>query len=167
MGRKVTGKPSSRPQKEIDWKKADELMIAGCTGTEIASFFGIHPDTFYIRVEKQYGIGFSAYLQQKKEVGDGLIKAKQFSKALGLTESGDNTLLIWLGKTRLKQRDTDDKEVSSNDKTIDFTLTLSKKESEISELRKILNDRNESQTNDVDLQGQPQTEHLVRSCTIG
>lgn len=92
-----------RPLAEIDWVKADELMIAGSDGVEIAGYFGIHPDTFYKHVEKEKGVGFSAYLQQKRSKGDALIRAKQFSKALGLTTEGDNTLLIWLGKARLKQ----------------------------------------------------------------
>lgn len=60
-----------RPELKIDWKIADELIEAGCIGTEIASYFGIHPDTFYKRIEKEYNMGFSAYLQQKRAKGQG------------------------------------------------------------------------------------------------
>jgi len=100
-----TAKAAHRPLKEIDWKKADELMLAGCPGTEIAGFFGIHPDTFYKRVELEKGVGFSAYLQEKQSKGEALLRAQQYAKALGLTDKGNDTLLIWLGKTRLKQKE--------------------------------------------------------------
>ncbi len=90
---------------EIDWKKVDDLLIAGCMGTEIAGYFGIHEDTLYNRVVKKYGMAFSAYSHEKKSKGESILRAHQYAKALGLTDKGDNTLLIWLGKQRLNQRD--------------------------------------------------------------
>ena len=105
----------SKPEIPIDWKKADELMMAGCLGTEIAAFFGIHPETFYDRVTKQYGVGFSEYFAKIKGKGCSLLRAHQYAKALGLTDKGDNTLLIWLGKNRLDQRDNKDPLTVSND----------------------------------------------------
>ena len=95
--------------KEIDWDQVDDLLTAGCKGTEVAAFLGIHPDTFYGRVESKYGLGFSAYLQQKRSKGDALIRAQQFAKSIGLTKKGDNMMLIWLGKNRLEQNDNDQK----------------------------------------------------------
>lgn len=93
----------SRPEKPIDWKKVDQLLMAGCTGTEIAPHFDMHYNTFYNKVQEKYNIGFSEYSASKKDQGDSLLKAKQFEKAL----SGKNdTMLIWLGKTRLKQSET-------------------------------------------------------------
>ena len=96
---------SHRPLIPIDWNKADELMMAGCFGTEIAAYFSMHPETFYRRVEEEKGLGFTEYLQQKKSNGDALLKAVQYAKAIGLTDKGDNTLLIWLGKVRLEQKE--------------------------------------------------------------
>ena len=98
----------SRPEKEIDWKKVDELLIAGCLGTEIAPHFNMHPETFYRRVEEKYGMGFTKYSSEKKSHGESLLRAHQYAKALGLTDKGDNTLLIWLGKNRLKQKENPD-----------------------------------------------------------
>lgn len=100
---------------EIDWKKADELMIAGCKGTEVAAYFGIHPNTFYRKVEEEKKISFGEYLQEKRSKGDSLLKAQQFAKAMGLTEKGDNTLLIWLGKTRLEQKEIKESEINNED----------------------------------------------------
>lgn len=95
----------SRPEKEIDWKKVDDLLVAGCLGTEIAGYFDMHPRTFYERVEKKYNMTFTAYSSEKKSKGESILRAHQYAKALGITDKGDNTLLIWLGKQRLNQRD--------------------------------------------------------------
>lgn len=88
-----------------DWELLDNLMTAGCKGTECAAFFGVHPDTLYNKVKEKYNMDFSAYLQQKHANGAAIIRAHQYAKALGRTEKGDNSLLIWLGKQRLDQRD--------------------------------------------------------------
>ena len=96
----------SRPKAEINWKFVDEHLEAGCSGTEIAARLGIHPDTLYINCEKEFNIGFSAYSQQKKQSGEALLRKAQFDKAIGNTDRGDNTLLIWLGKVRLEQKET-------------------------------------------------------------
>ena len=91
----------SRPEKPIDWDKVDQLLMAGCLGTEIAPHFDIHPTNFYTRVQDKHGMGFTEYCQLKRQQGDSLLKFKQFEKAM----QGDNTLLIWLGKSRLKQKE--------------------------------------------------------------
>ena len=85
----------------IDWKKADDLLMAGCTIVEIASYFGCCRDTIYKRFESEFGYTLTTHAQQKREKGDTLLRAKQYEKAI----KGDNTLLIWLGKNRLKQKD--------------------------------------------------------------
>lgn len=93
----------SRPEKPIDWKKVDKLLMAGCFGTEIAPHFDMHVNTFYDKVKEKFNICFTEYCALKRSQGDSLLKEKQFEKAL----KGDNTLLIWLGKTRLDQKDYD------------------------------------------------------------
>lgn len=93
----------TRPEKKIDWQRTDELLEAGCPGTEIAAFFGMHPDTFYLKFVKERGMGFSDYSAQKKSTGEALIREAQYLKAI---KAKDNTLLIWLGKQRLNQRET-------------------------------------------------------------
>lgn len=101
------------PKKEIDWELVDRKLKAGCTGVEIASCLGIHPDTLYIRTQDEKGIGFSDYSQQKKAAGDSSIREAQFNKAI----EGDNTMLIWLGKNRLKQSESP-QEISVNADTL-------------------------------------------------
>lgn len=91
----------SRPEKPIDWAKVDQLLMAGCKGTQIAPHFDMHPETFYDRVKEKHGVGFTEYCALKKDHGDSLLHAKQFEKAL----KGDNTMLVWLGKNRMGQKD--------------------------------------------------------------
>ncbi len=81
------------------------MLKAGCYGTEIAANFDMHEETFYNRVQEKYGMGFTAYSSEKRKAGESLLRIKQFEKALGITTTGDNTLLIWLGKQRLNQRE--------------------------------------------------------------
>ncbi len=95
----------SRPEKPIDWRKVDQLLMAGCFGSEIAEHFDMHPNTFYDRVFQEYNMGFTEYSSLKRAQGDGLLRARQFKKAL----EGDNTMLIWLGKIRLNQKEQENK----------------------------------------------------------
>lgn len=95
------------PAKKIDWKIVDDYLEAGCNGAQIADHLGIHPDTLYIRCEKEKEMCFSAYLQIKRASGEKLLAKAQFDKALGRNKEADNTMLIWLGKQRLNQREPD------------------------------------------------------------
>lgn len=93
----------SRPEKAIDWAKVDNLLMAGCIGTQIAPHFDMHPETFYRRIEEKYGVGFTEYSALKKQQGNSLLLAKQLERAV--SGKGDNTMLIWLGKQRLGQKE--------------------------------------------------------------
>lgn len=108
----------SRPPKPIDWKKVDHLLMAGCEGTEIAPHFDMHHDTFYARVFQEYNLSFTAYSSLKKQQGDSLLKTKQFDKAL----KEDNTMLIWLGKQRLGQKDSHEEKLPPNESIIAHLL---------------------------------------------
>lgn len=90
-------------EKPIDWDKVDKMLEADCSGREIAAYFCIHPDTLYNRAAERYEQPFSEYSHKMKLKGDTLIRQKQLDKAMDA--AGDNTMLIWLGKQRLDQRD--------------------------------------------------------------
>lgn len=109
----------TRPEKPIDWKKVDDLLIAGCLGTEIASHFDMHHDTFYRRVEEKYNMGFTAYSQEKRTKGDSLLRAKQFETAI----RGNVTMQIWLGKQRLDQKEHHEVVSTPNDQKLDALLS--------------------------------------------
>ena len=91
-----------RNKPKIDWDKVDNLLIAGCTGTEVAAHIGIHYDTLYRRCELDKKVGFAIYLQEKRAKGDTLLRAAQFDEAV---RKRDKTMLVWLGKNRLLQKD--------------------------------------------------------------
>lgn len=90
----------ARPEKPIDWKLVDDLLMAGCKGTEISPYFDMHVNTFYRKVLEIHNISFNEYSASKKEQGDSVLRAKQYEKAV---IKGDTTMLIWLGKSRLGQ----------------------------------------------------------------
>ena len=92
----------SRPEKPIDWELVDKLLLAGCNGTQICPYFNMHYNTFYNRFQDHHGIGFSDYQCIKRSQGDSMLLTAQFDKAV----SGDNTMLVWLGKNRLEQKET-------------------------------------------------------------
>jgi len=96
------GNDGGRPKSDIDWKRVDELLMADCSGAAIAAVLGIAACTLYDRCLIDKGIAFSAYSQQMNSKGESLLREVQYLKAM----SGDNALLIWLGKCRMKQSET-------------------------------------------------------------
>lgn len=102
--------PPHRPIIPIDWNQVDKWLEAHCSGAEIASIIGIYPDTLYDRCQKEKGMVFTEYAQQKKSKGDASIKSKQYEEAM----KGDRGMLIWLGKQWLGQRDNQDLNVSGD-----------------------------------------------------
>jgi hypothetical protein len=94
----------STKERVIDWDKVIDLLEAGCSGVQIAANLGIHPETLYDRTFTKYGKMWSDFSQEKRIKGDSDILQVQHKKA----KSGDNTMLVWVGKNRtgLKQRDT-------------------------------------------------------------
>lgn len=75
-----------------------------CDGTEIAARFGIHPETLYRRVEEEFSVGFTHWLQQKRAIGKSTLREKQWKVAA----DGNQVMLIWLGKQYLDQADKKD-----------------------------------------------------------
>ena len=99
------GNPGAgRPEKTIDWKIVDEHLEAGCPGMEVAAIIGVNEYTLYRRCETEKQINFSQYAQEKRAKGKASLRKVQHSLAL----EGDKTLLIWLGKAVLEQREITD-----------------------------------------------------------
>lgn len=90
-----------RPKIEVDWTKVDAMCQIQCTGEEIASVLGIDYDTLATRCKDDHGSSFSDYIGEKKQGGRASLRRKQWK----LAESGNPTMLIWLGKQYLGQSD--------------------------------------------------------------
>lgn len=99
--RKSPPQPHGRPRVAINWEEVDKWLRAGCTGTEVASCLCCSPDTLYERCLEENGAVFSAYKREKLEQGNKLLREAQQELAL----NKDKTMLVWLGKNRLGQRD--------------------------------------------------------------
>jgi len=88
--------------KRINWEQVDAMLIAGCNGVECAATIGIHPETLYDKCKEEKLTGWSDYSQSKRAHGDGLLRAAQYQKAY---KDKHPTMLIWLGKQRLGQKE--------------------------------------------------------------
>ena len=113
--RKTIGPVKGRPIKVIDWDEVDKMLVAGCNGVQVAAYFDMHPQTLYDRVQIEKGVVFTEYSSKNKEKGNALLHATQFKVAL----DKDKTMLVWLGKQRLNQRDN-----PAHDEKFDAKLAL-------------------------------------------
>lgn len=107
---------AGRPKANIDWSKVDNYLKAQCNGDGIAGLLGVHPNTLYEACKTIHKCNFSEYSAIKKGEGVELLRAKQFQVAM----EGDKTMLVWLGKQYLEQKDKQELEHSGRI-TIDFT----------------------------------------------
>lgn len=99
----------ARPLKDIDPTEVVKLAAMQCTNKEIASFFDCSTDTLERR--------FAAELAKGRDSGKIKLRRLQWQAA----EKLDRTILIWLGKQLLGQRDKADVELTS---TVSQTTSL-------------------------------------------
>ena len=113
----------ARPKADIDWKRVDELLEADCEGTEIAAHLGLNPLTLYKRCEQDNKLSFSKYLQEKKASGNSILKEHQWKMATVDDDTAvKKSMLIWLGKQRLGQKDKTDH--TTKDEQIGFQINI-------------------------------------------
>ena len=134
----------ARPKINIDWHKVDNLLKAPCDGVGIAGILGIHPDTLYLACQEQFKMGFSEYSQQKKSEGRELLRAKQFEKAIN---EGDKTMLVWLGKQYLGQKDKND--VTTDGKQIGGLNIIAPTEADQEIIKRLTDADNTTDTEDA------------------
>ena len=93
--------PMGSPKIHVDWEQFDSLCEIQCTLQEIASFFRCSEDTIEHRVKEKFECTFSELWKKKSAGGRSSLRRKQFQVAL----KGNVSMLIWLGKQYLYQRD--------------------------------------------------------------
>lgn len=86
-------KKVGRPKIEINEDQLEKLSSILCTMEEMASFFGCSVDT----LERN----FADTIKKGKDKGRMSLRRMQFEKA----QTGNTTMLIWLGKQLLGQKD--------------------------------------------------------------
>ena len=110
-----------RPYAEIDWDQFDRLCEIQCTGEEIASVLGIDYDTLNAACKREHGEGFSDCFEKRSGVGRASLRRRQHEVAM----DGNPTMLIWLGKQRLDQKDVSRREHGLGDDDAEpLTLTF-------------------------------------------
>ena len=95
-------------RKEIDMEKLAKLAQLPIRAEDIGYVLGVSTDTLSRRIKEAHDCTFAEYLDQKRATIRYNLMAKQFEVAL----KGDKTMLIWLGKQYLGQRDKSSSEVS-------------------------------------------------------
>lgn len=101
----------ARPRKEIDQEQFEKLCELQCTKLEICSWFDTTDKTIESWCKRTYGAGFSEIFKQKRGKGKIALRRAQFQ----LAEKGNATMLIWLGRNYLGQKDVPDESIDTED----------------------------------------------------
>lgn len=105
-----------RKKIEIDWKQVEELAAIMCTQIEIAAVLGISTKTL------QRSKKFWEVYDRGREKAKTSLRRAQFKKAM----DGNTTMLIWLGKQYLEQREKTDN-INKNEDIITIVDPFSEK----------------------------------------
>jgi hypothetical protein len=90
-----------RPVKEIDYAQLQELCRLQCTGEECACVLGMRYETLNARLKADGHGGFLEYNKSNLGYGKASLRRLQWKAA----NSGNTSMLIWLGKQYLGQSD--------------------------------------------------------------
>lgn len=102
-------KKMGRPKIQIDQNQFEKLCNIMCTLDDISGFFDCSPDTIERWCKSNYGETFADVYKKKSAIGRVSLRRKQFEVAM----TGDRTLLVWLGKQQLGQRDSFPEEIQT------------------------------------------------------
>ena len=91
----------SPPRVPINWVDFDKLCAMQCTVLEIAEWFNCSEETIKRAVKRAKHMTFEQYAAAKRTQGHIALRRRQFEVA----NKGNVTMLIWLGKQWLGQRD--------------------------------------------------------------
>lgn len=101
----------ARPQIPIDPEQVEKLASLGCKNSEIADFFGCSPET----IERRFAPELTKGRAQVR------ISLRRWQ--LEAARKGNATLLVWLGKQMLGQRDKSEEELEVEKKALAQTLS--------------------------------------------
>lgn len=93
----------ARPRLKIDPAQVEALARIHCTHEEMAAVLGCSTDTLTRR--------FADVIEKGRDQGKASLRRKQFELAM----KGDRTMLVWLGKQVLGQRDKQEHEHAGPD----------------------------------------------------
>ncbi len=99
MATPKTGKPEGRPPIQFDLQGIEQLAVLHCTQAEVAAFFSVSLSSVEHRFSQEPDL--RAAWERGRATGALSLRRKQSQLANG----GNVTMLIWLGKQILGQRD--------------------------------------------------------------
>ncbi|MFA4972858.1 MAG: hypothetical protein WC683_09610 [bacterium] len=99
-----------RPPITIRWDEFEKLCAMQCTEEEIASWFGCSVDTVERRCKEKYKACFAEVFAEKRGAGKVSLRRAQWQVGV----KGNVTMLIWLGKQYLGQKDRQEIEHGGN-----------------------------------------------------
>jgi AraC-like DNA-binding protein len=105
-----------RPKIDIDAEQFRKLCGLQCTLSEISSYFECSEDTVERWCKRTFKMSFESLFDKYSGPARISLRRKQYAVAMG----GDRTMLIWLGKQYLNQKD---KEEMQPDKKVEVTIT--------------------------------------------
>jgi hypothetical protein len=85
--------------KPIDLAELEKLASLMCTDADMAGFFGLARETFARRKAKTKAMQDA--IERGRSKGRVSLRKSQFDRA----RAGDRTMLVWLGKQYLEQKD--------------------------------------------------------------
>jgi len=94
------------PTKPIDYKQLDTLCAIHCTGEECAAILRCSYEHLNNTLKKDGHGGFLDYFKEKSSNGKASLRRRQYK----LAEDGNATMLIWLGKQWLGQKEPESKQ---------------------------------------------------------
>lgn len=106
----VTKKKIGRPESVIDKELFEECCFLHCTELEICSLLKVTDKTLAKWCQKEYDLTFSEAFKKFSSGGKKSLRRAQWNSAL----SGNPTMMVWLGKQELGQRD-------KSEQTVDVT----------------------------------------------
>jgi len=101
----TTNNKGGRPRKELtedDWNKLIAMIRIQCTQDEICGIFGMTAETLNDRIQERGEDSFSTLFKKHSDEGKASLRRAQWKAA---TEDHNPTMLVWLGKQMLAQRD--------------------------------------------------------------
>ena len=107
-----------RPHKFIDQRQFEGMCQILCTQEEICHLLDCDSNTIDDWCQRSYGEGFSDSYKRFSAGGKMSIRRAQFKHAL----EGNTALLIWLGKTVLKQSEHERDPANLPDFTLNYSI---------------------------------------------
>ena len=90
-----------RPRKELDLDTLRNMVRIQCTAEECAGVFECSVDTLDRRLKEEGYKGFADFYKRYSDEGKASLRRAQWKAA----QEGNPTMLVWLGKQMLGQRD--------------------------------------------------------------